>query len=222
MPPDSDRQKKDGSGPESKCCKVKRSAAAFDIPGVVDDLATLRQDGDSFRDITDYFNTQIVDRALSRAGIGGGRSIHAALTGDDIAGEVYRALQSDHYSDIRRAEVRARLSDAGIDVDRLEAALVSHVTVSSHLQDCVDVEPESSQPPFEQTVNTAQGAKTRAGNVIQSTIDRAIRNEQLQTGQLETEVVVQLTCQDCGDTYYLTELLERKECTCALANKTGN
>lgn len=216
MPPDSDvsGQEEDDSGPESACCKVQRTAAAFDMTGAVEELTTLREEGTSFRDIADFFNTQVVDRALERADIGDGRSVHAALTGGDIAGDVHEVLRSDHHSDIRRAEVRARLSDAGVDVDSLESALVSHVTIGSHLQDCVEVEPEQSQPPFEQTVKTTQGARTRAGNVIQSTIDRAVRNDQLQTGPLEAEIFVQLTCQGCGDTFYLTELLEQRTCSC--------
>lgn len=217
MPPDSDGSGRgeSGLGTETACCKVQRTAAAFEMTGVVDELTTLRREGNSFRDIADFFNTQVVDRALTRADLGDGRSIHAALTGDDIADDVHRVLRSDQRSDIRRAEVRARLSEAGIDVDRLESALVSHVTIGSHLQDCVEVVPKRSPPPFEQTVNTAQGARTRAGNVIQSTIDRAVRNDQLQTGPLEAEILVQITCQDCGDTFYLTELLERRTCSCA-------
>jgi hypothetical protein len=107
------------------------------------------------------------------------------------------------------------LSEAGVAVDDLESAFVSHVTIRSHLQECVEVEPKKSPPPFEQTVNTTQGARTRAVNVIQSTVDRAVKNGQLQTGQLETELLVQITCQDCGDTFYLTELLDQRQCSCS-------
>lgn len=199
---------------ESACCKVERTAATFDVSDAVDELTARRRDGDSFRDLATYFNTRVVERALTDADIGDGRSVHAALTGSDIASDVYEVLRTDRDSDIRRAEVRARLSDAGLDVGRLESAFVSHVTIRSHLQECVGVEPEQSPPPFEQTVNTAQGARTRAENVIESTIDRAVRNGQLRTGSLETEILVQVTCSDCGDTFYLPELLEERQCSC--------
>ncbi len=201
--------------PESACCKVERTAMAFDVSDAVDELAVRRKDGDSFRDLATYFNTRVVERALADADIGDGRSVHAALTGNDIASDVYEVLRTDRDSDIRRAEVRARLSDAGLDVDQLESAFVSHVTIRSHLQECVGVEPEQSPPPFEQTVNTTQGARTRAENVIGSTIDRAVRNGQLRTGPLETEIFVQVTCSNCGDTFYLPELLEERQCSCS-------
>jgi uncharacterized membrane protein len=209
----------DGTGGEdtervgSPCCKVQRTAAAFDVVDALDDLVTARRAGTSFRELATQFNTRVVEQALGRADVDG-RSVHAALTGEDIAGDVYEVLRTDRDSDIRRPELRARLSDAGVDVDALESAFVSHVTVRSHLQECVGVEPEQSPAPFEQTVNTAQGARTRASNVIQSTVDRAVRNGQLQTGTLDAEVLVRLTCQDCGTTFYLSELLEQRRCAC--------
>lgn len=216
MSPDSDTvgRQKTTANLESPCCKVQRTAAVFGVTDRLDDIATRRRDGDSFRDITTYFNTQVVERALSATGLGEGRSIHAALTGDRIAADVYDVLRGDSDSDIRRAEVRARLADAGVDVDELQSAFVSHVTVRSHLQDCVGVEPDESPPPFEQTVNTTQGARKRAANIIQSTVDRAVKNGQLQTGPLEAELSVQITCTECGSTFYLTELLEQRACSC--------
>lgn len=216
MSPDSDGSEDSHPepNPESPCCKVQRTASAYGIDGAVDELEPRRRDGDSFRDLAAYFNTQVVDSALSRAGLGDGRSLHAALTGGDIASDVYEVLRTDRDSDIRRAEVRARLSDAGIDVDELESAFVSHVTVRSHLQECVEVTPDRSPPPFEQIVNTTQGARTRALNVIESTVNRAVRNGQLETGELETDILVQITCQDCGETFYLTELLDQRQCSC--------
>jgi len=219
MTPDSKGSRGEGSKRAgSPCCKVQQTAAAYSVIDTLDELVTARQDGTSFRELTTQFNTRVVERALAQADVDG-RSVHAALTGEEIASDVYEVLRTDRDSDIRRAELRARLSDAGVDVDALESAFVSHVTVRSHLQECVGVEPERAPPPFEQTVNTAQGARTRASNVIQSTIDRAIRNGQLQTGNLDAEVLVRLTCQECDDTFYLSELLEQRQCSCGSASE---
>lgn len=198
---------------ESPCCKVQQTAAAFDMVSALDELVIARRDGTSFRKLTAQFNTRVVEQALGWADIDG-RSVHAALTGEDLSNDIYEVLRTDCDRDIRRPELRARLSEAGVNVDALESSFVSHVTARSHLQECVGVEPERSPPPFEQTVNTAQGARTRASNVIQSTIDRAVRNDQLLTGNLDTEVLVRLTCRDCGDTFYLSELLEQRQCSC--------
>jgi len=217
----------DTSGPEdsdgsdgSPCCKVQRTASFFDTPALVSELATRRKSGDSFRKIAAYFNQQIVARALEDADLGQDRTLYAALTGDAIAEDVYDALRRDSTSNIKRAEVRARLSEAGIDVSTLESSFVSHVTIRSHLQDCIGVMPDESPPPFEQIINTTQGARSRAVNVIQSTIDRTTKNGQLQTGDLEVNVSVQLTCQDCGETFYLAELLDRRRCSCTSARSS--
>lgn len=197
-----------------ECCKVGRTATTFDVLLVVDKLADRRRDGDSFRDLASYFNTRVVERALERADVEDGRSVHAALVGDDLPRSVYRVLHGDSDSDIRRTELRARLADAGVDVDTLEAAFVSHVTLRSHLKECAGVEKEQSPPPFEYTVNTTQWARTRASNIVQNALDRAVRIDQLQTGSLEADVTVHVTCADCGDTFYLSELLDQRRCSC--------
>lgn len=196
------------------CCKVERTAIEFDIRDISTDLVKRRRDGDSYRAIAEYFNTHVVKAELNRADVTSGRSVHAALVGEDIAEEIYRVLHTDTESDIRRAELRARLTEAGINVDHLESAFVSHVTVRSHLQECVSVNVDSSPPPFEKTVNTTQWARTRASNVIQSTLDRAVKTGQLETGQLEAELFVRVTCESCGDTFYLVELLDERSCSC--------
>ncbi|RQG86782.1 hypothetical protein EA462_16745 [Natrarchaeobius halalkaliphilus] len=196
------------------CCKVGRVALAFDVTEAVTQLARDRRSGDSYRTLAEQFNKDLIESALERADIESDRSIHAALVGDDIATEVYRLFRTDSDSDVRRAEVRARLSDAGVDVDRLESALVSHVTIRSHLTECVTVEVDESPPSFERTVNTTQWAHTRASNVIQSTLDRAVDHGHLRTGPLEAELSVRVTCTVCGDSFYLTDLLDQRRCSC--------
>lgn len=203
----------DGSD-KPPCCKVERTAARFDSLELLSELSAKRRVGDSFRTIAAYFNRKIVAQALDDADIEQDRSLHAALTGDEIAEDVYDVLRADSTSDIKRAEVRARLSDGGVDVSTLESAFVSHVTIRSHLQNCVEVTPDESLPPFDQIINTTQGARSRAVNVIQSTIDRAVENGQLQAGDLEVDISVQMSCQDCGETFYLAELLDQRRCSC--------
>lgn len=215
----------DTSGPEDSdgsdkppCCKVQRTAFKFDSRELLSELSTKRKAGDSFREIAAYFNQEIVARALDDADIEQDRTLHAALTGDEIAEDVYDVLRRNSSSDIQRAEVRARLSDVGIDVSMLESAFVSHVTIRSHLQNCVEVTPDESLPPFDQVINTTQGARSRAVNVIQSTIDRGVKNGQIQTGDLEVDISVQMSCQDCGDTFYLAELLDQRRCSCTTSS----
>ncbi|KMT45633.1 hypothetical protein EL22_28975 [Halostagnicola sp. A56] len=50
--------------------------------------------------------------------------------------------------------------------------------------------------------------------VIQSTLDRAVKTGQFETGQLEAELFVRVTCENCGNTFYLAELLDERSCSC--------
>ena len=215
MGPNRETTDNDGATPESEiaCCKVGRTASAIGRTDVLAELASRRKNGESLRDIATYFNIQVVEQVLDQS-VETGRSIHAAVVGDELAHEVYRILRGERNSDIRRAELRTRLSDAGVDVEHLEALFVSHVTIRSHLQECAAVETPESTPPFEQIVNTTQGAQIRASNVIQSSLDRAVRHGHLRTGPLEVEVPVRVTCKECGDTFYMSELLDDRECSC--------
>ncbi|RQG99240.1 rod-determining factor RdfA [Natrarchaeobius oligotrophus] len=211
---DPDHDDRSDSEPVSECCKVGRTSLSFDVPDAAREIASRRRDGESYRDLAEYFNVRLVERALERADVDSGRSVHAALVAGDVAAEVYRILRSGGGSDIRRAELRARLADAGVDVEQLESAFVSHVTIRSHLTECADVDARESPPSFEQTVNTTQWARTRASNVIQSTLDRAVEYDQLRTGPLEAELFVRVTCDECGESYYLAELLDSRTCSC--------
>lgn len=204
----------DTSSEAETCCKVGRTATGYGIDHRLSELATLRRDGTSFREITTTFNTWVVKEVLEGENIGDNRSVHAVLVGENTAGEIYRVLRSNGSSDVRRTELRARLSAVGIDVDDLESSFVSHVTMRSHLQNCVGIDPDTEPPEFKKTVNTAQRAKVRATNVIESTLERAVKHGQIRVGSLRVELQVKTACDKCGDTLYLSELLDRRRCSC--------
>lgn len=205
----------DPSGDDLACCKVTETAREYGASEAVSELVTRRQEGASLRELAAYFNTRVTARALESADIRDGQSVHAALIGDDFAATVYRTLRDDGSSDVQRAELRAQLRDEGVDVDALERAFVSHVTVRTHLQECVNVERETATPDFEKTVNTVRWARTRADNIIQNTLDSAVATGEIQTGDLDAELVVRVTCENCGDTFYVEELLDDRRCSCA-------
>lgn len=198
----------------SACCKVTSTARDYDVSDAVSELTTRRREGDSLRELATYFNTRVTERALEEADIHSGQSVHAALIGEELASTVYQILRTNDGSDIRRAELRARLREEGVDVDALENAFVSHVTVRTHLQECVNVQPKETAADFEKTVNTVRWAHTRAENIIQNTLDSAVSAGEIETGGLETEVLVRATCEHCGDTFYLEELLDERRCSC--------
>jgi len=217
---DSPRDATSGAATGDPSCKVGKSAVEFGIEDTLERIVAERRQGASFRDLADEFNMAIVESALEAADLGDSRSIHAAMVGEDVATPVYRILQGNSEAGIESAELRARLSSAGVDVPRVEGAFVSHVTMRSHLQDCVGVSPDESGPSLDQIVNTIRGARTRSLNIIQSSVDRAIRYGLFDTGPLTVEMVVRATCQECGDQFYLSDLIEERQCSCSTDETT--
>lgn len=198
-----------------RCCKVTATALEYDVMDTAMRLPERRHAGDSLRELTRWFNISVIDQILGNSDISSGKSIHTALIGDDLAEEVYRILRTDDGTDVQRAELRARLAEAGIDVDALENALVSHVTIRAHLLECLNIDVDTQVANFEKTTNTIRWAHSRAENVIQSALESSVAAGETRTGPLQAEVAVRVTCQTCGDMFYVDEFLENPQCQCA-------
>ncbi len=197
------------------CCKVTATATEYDVMDAATRLPERKKAGDSYREVTHWFNTTVVEQALDTAGVSSGESVHTVLVGNELAEEVYQILQTDDGTDVQRAELRARLAEAGIEIDALEKALVSHVTIRSHLRECIDFEENTRTPDFGKTINTIRWAHSRAENVIQSALDSSVAADETRTEPLEAEVVVRVTCQTCGNMFYIDEFVENPRCDCA-------
>lgn len=203
---------------QESCCKVTTTAQEYDLMDTAARLPERRKGGASFRELTRWFNTTIIEQILDRAGIPSGESVHTVLVGDELAEEVYQILKTDDGSDVERAELRARLAEVGIDVDALEEALVSHVTIRSHLLECINLDSNAKGANFEKTINTIRWAHSRAESVIQNALESSVAAGETQTGPLEAEVVVRVTCQTCGDMFYVDEFVENPRCHCTEAD----
>lgn len=185
-------------------CKVGRSAAAYGRPELVAELRRRHADGASLRDLERFVNLALLRGALRRADVGplgSVESVLAALVDDAGAG--------------RRAEVRERLAQAGVDVAALEDAFVSYGTVRTHLRDCADVETGRRRPlDVEGARGTIEWARSRNVGVVERTLGRLRDAGELETGELELAQVTRVTCADCGASYPVHDLLERGRCAC--------
>lgn len=206
----------EGAGAESEpCCKVARSGRTYGVSDVDAELRRRREEGASYRDLSAWFNARLVARALDRAGVDAERSVPTALLGDELAERTYRVLRGEEGSDVQRAETRARMADAGVDVDALEAAFVSHVTLRSHLRDCLDVAGEERTPAsVEDAAGVIRWARNRTRGVASDALARLRRDGAVAAGELDVEVLVTVTCRDCGASYHLREFLDRERCDC--------
>jgi len=189
-----------------QCCKVGRVADRWSLPDLDDALARRHEAGDGLRDLAEMVNRRVLEDAVTGADadvIGDADALYATITGEDVSAG-------------RRAEVRAQLSNAGVDVLGMEDDFVSHQTVKSHLNDCLGIDTARSQPlDRERATGTVEWARSRSEAVIERTIERLRASDELETGSLSVTHTVRITCEDCGQTYRQDELLASGRCDCA-------
>jgi hypothetical protein len=196
----------DDSGPTGACCKVGRLAATYDLADVDGALARRHDDGESLRDLAEYLNRRTFDAALSTAG--------AAGAGDREA--LFVALTDDDVGSGRRAAVRTTLRNAGLDVEGVLDDFVSHQTVRTHLQECLDRDTgRSLSVDREGARSTIEWATTRADAVVMEKLEQLRAVGKLRTGPLSTTLSVRVTCEDCETTYRVRDLIARGRCDCA-------
>lgn len=187
------------------CCKVGWVADRYDLFELDAALGRRHEAGDGLRDLADLLNRRILEDALTGADadiVGDADALYATITGDDVSAG-------------RRAEVRAQLSNAGVDVLGMEDDFVSHQTIKTHLNDCLDIDTSRSSPlDRERASGTVEWARSRSEAVIERTMERLQANGELSTGPLSVTHTVRITCEDCGRTYRQDELLETGRCAC--------
>ena len=187
-------------------CKVGRSVERYRLRHLDEDLVRRRErDGDSLRDLEAFVNVRVLERAIEDAG--------AEVAGD--ARSVYRTLCGDDVSSGRRAEVRRQLANAGVPVSAVEDDFVSHQTVREHLRSCLDVETarRGTTDPDE-AAEILAWAIERDTRIIDQTLERLREAGALETGPLDVTHTVRATCERCGASYHVHDLLDRRSCDC--------
>lgn len=195
------------SSSEACDCKVGRSIETYGLDDLDEQLRRERADADaSLRSLADLVNTQILRAALATADadvVGDAESVYGALTGESVPPE-------------RRADVRDQLQFAGVDVDDVESSFVSHQTVRSHLRECLSVDTgRDGVGTVEEGREVIEWARRRDEEIIDRTLSRLRRVDELAIGELEVTHAITVTCADCDDSYRVTELLDRGGCTCS-------
>jgi hypothetical protein len=187
-------------------CKIDRNAAKYDLADIDEELYHRHQNqGASLRDLETYVNQRILGSVLRGADIvlvEGAESVYRVLTGEDA-------------SEGRRAELKSRLGNAGIDVDDVERDFVTYGTVRKHLREGVGVDTGTSASLDAATASDRiQRLQSRSTAVVGETLDQLRRADSLATGELDIVVSARVTCERCGGSYRVGELLERGRCEC--------
>lgn len=191
---------------EGCSCKLGRVGAQFDAPDAVADLDRRHDETDaSLRELRDEFNRRIVERVLDAHGVdvlADARSIYDVLYGDDA-------------SEARRGELEDRLERDGVPVADLRDAFVSHVTVRTHLRDCLDRETGRDLPAsVTEARSLIEWARTRDESIISNALSRLVEADEISIDDMDVNHSVSVSCGTCGRRYRVDELLDRGGCGC--------
>lgn len=192
--------------PAGACdCKVGHAIRTYGIADLDDDLRRRHAEGASLRDLERLVNRRLLRRAL--------RESSAEVVGD-VAG-IYDALAGEDASAGERTEARERLSAAGVDVEALESDFVSHVTVRTHLRNCLGVDTDrESTLTVADAEGTVEWARSRSEGIVERTLDRLADRDRIAAGDLEVTHVVRVSCTECGVSKPVGAFLDGEGCDC--------
>jgi DNA-binding transcriptional ArsR family regulator len=173
-------------------CKVGRVAEEYDVSEITARLVDDWQSGTSVRKLTEELNERVVQSALTAANVG---QVEWSRT------PVYEALHTDELSDAEAVQIRRELDRAGVDVDELSSALVSHQTVYRHLKRCLDASKGDDPTPDERREtarDTVYALRQRTEAVTESTLETLRSAGVTDLGDADVLVDLQVVCNDCG------------------------
>lgn len=199
------------SKPSGRRIKVVRLLEEYDLDGVGPELERRwTADADermSLRDLADFFNQQLLETSLARAGM------------QPLPGEVentYRLLTDDDVTGADRTRARRRLEREGIDVDRLDRDFVTYQAIRSYLKEYrgARYDHDDDRPRREVEGENMQRIRGRTLSVTEGKLKTLVRGENLTLGEFRVFVDINVLCEDCGSGYEIGELLERGGCDC--------
>lgn len=196
-----------GPSSEACSCKIGRNIEKYELGDFDDALIDKRQKEEmSLRDLASYINSRILESAIDSKAtsvVGDPMTLYTSLTGDDISPE-------------RRADVRDDLEYAGVDIDKLEEDFVSHQTVKTHLQDCLDLDTSRQGVEIlDDAKDLIEWTRNRDERIIKKTLQRLRDSGEIQSGQLDITHTVNIRCEECGTNYRLEEFLQNEGCECS-------
>jgi len=190
--------------------KVVRVLNEYGLPDLGDELAarwTADDDRMSLRDLTEYFNKQLLESQLDQQRV------------DMLPGEIeniYELLTDEDVTSGTRIQAENRLSDYGIDVDDLRSDFVSrqaiHTYLTKHRQESY-TKPDTDEI-VERRLEELQRLRSRQRSVTEQTITTLRDRDRLDLGEFQVLSSVQIQCRDCGRQFEFSALVDRGGCDC--------
>lgn len=200
-------------------CKVGRSLKRYSLTELNERLIECRSlQKKSLRDLSGFINQRLLESAIEDTSLdilNGDGDLYGAMDREDAVATIYHALCDDEVSAERRARVETRLRQAGVDLEEVKDNWVTHTTVRRHLNDCLDLDTSSNNELTPGgAISTIEWTHSRCTAISQRTLERLKSVGELESGNLDISVHIQVTCSECGITYRPHELVERGKCDC--------
>ncbi|AGN01230.1 hypothetical protein L593_06415 [Salinarchaeum sp. Harcht-Bsk1] len=197
--------------PPAERSKVGRLIAENDLSGAGETLER-RWTGEageraSLRDLADWFNQRVLEAVLAE---------HDRQPAAETTETTYRLLTDDEVGPTAQTQTRRDLERKGIDVDDLEADFVSHQAIHTYLTSYRDASLEddvrsSSLEDVEEAIDRLQ---SKTATVTKSNVERQRAAGNVDVGEVDVIVTIDVVCTDCGDSFTFGELIEAGGCSC--------
>jgi len=205
----SDSPGSNGNSTHSK--KIPRLIEKYNLDGIGAELEqrwTKSEGNFSIRDLADYFNKQILRKAMSSQGI------------DPLQHEVdtlYSTITDENRSSGEIVIIRERLERDGIDFDSLIDEFISHQTVYNYLTEDRDAVYKTDTTPEQRvskSIDHLQSLQNRTSATARTSINSLSDTDIVSIGEYDITTEIAVYCHDCGSRYSFTELLEGRRCEC--------
>lgn len=183
-----------------------RTLAEWDLD-LGDEMGRRWSEGEvSLRSLEREINVAVLRAAAREAGM-------APIDGE--AENFYRVLTDEGVTSGTRIQARHRLENAGVDVEALESAFVSHQTVYNHLTGCLGVErDDGDRDPTTALEDRVRPMQTRMEAVASDVVAGLRSNGEVVVGDFDVFVDVSVACNDCGTRRELGEFVDERGCDC--------
>ena len=190
--------------------KVARLIDEYNLQGLGTELEqswTAEENRKSLRELANYFNQQLLQRALDEANIN-------CLDGE--LENTYRLLTDDEISSAESTRVERRLERDDIDVDKLKSDFVTYQAIRSYLKNHRGAEYTPAETdPLEREATNVQKLRGRMVSVTEGKLEQFRDNDELTLGEFRTLADIRVVCEDCNTQFGILELLDRGGCNCS-------
>ena len=187
-------------------CKIDRVLEERGLPDIEERLETRWSNGDSLRELEQFFNKTVLRTAMRNAGM-------EILDGEPS--NLYRLLSDNEVTAGKRVDAESKLRRNGVDPDTVTDDFVSYQTVRTHLNDCLGVQTtRESTFTVDDARSTVHKLVSRLESVTLRSIERLTREDTVSIPAPSVTVSVRVACSECNDEYSFATLLDRGSCSC--------